>query len=306
MRFLKQQDDTQALGFWEKTVVELEPTILPTLIEPTEQRNLPEKLVQLHATINNGRQISNFAKSQGVTISTILQLVWALVLRRMLDRNDVVFGLLTSARDLPMKGVELTVGPLIDMMARRCTILDSMSISETLNNVLNSFFDSHPHRQASLASVQHALGQTQKLFSTAMSILRAMEWKHEDREDVIVEPVRQYQPTEFDINIHVTLAENTIRVQFDTWRSRISQRISESIFATYLQAVQSIVSASAGGIISGIDIVSTDEKTVIHHIAQRTMQPVMESTLHNLVVQQSRRKPGAEAIHAWDGSFTYQ
>jgi hypothetical protein len=44
------------------------------------------------------------------------------VLRRMLDRNDVVFGLLTSARDLPVKGVELTVGPVIDMMARRCTI----------------------------------------------------------------------------------------------------------------------------------------------------------------------------------------
>jgi non-ribosomal peptide synthetase component F len=181
-----------------------------------------------------------------------------------------------------------------------------MSISEALNNVQNSFFDSHPHRQASLASVQHALGQTQKLFSTAMAMLRAIEWKHEDHEDVMVEPVRQYQPTEFDINIHVALAENTIRVQFDTWRSRISQRNSESILATYLHAVQDIVSVRVGGIISEIDIVSTDDKTLIHHIAQRTMQPALESTLHNLVVQQSRRKPEAEAIHAWDGSFTYQ
>ncbi|KAK6725218.1 hypothetical protein SNK04_004022 [Fusarium graminearum] len=224
----------------------------------------------------------------------------------MVDRDDVVFGLLTSARDLPVKDIESIVGPVIDMMARRCTILDSMSISEALNNVQNSFFDSHPHRHASLASVQHALGQTQKLFSTAMSILRAMEWKRKDGEDSLVEPVRQYQPTEFDINIHVTLAENTIGVQFDTWRSRISKAISESILATYLQAVQSIVTARVEANIGEIDIVSTDDKATIHHIAQRTIQPATKSTLHDLALQQSRHKPEAEAIHAWDGSFTYQ
>ncbi|CEI67879.1 unnamed protein product [Fusarium venenatum] len=86
----------------------------------------------------------------------------------------------------------------------------------------------------------------------------------------------------FDINIHVTLAENNIR------------------------ALQSIVSVRVRGNINEIDIVSTDDKTVIQHVARKTMRPAMESTLNNLVVKQSRRKPEAEAIHAWDGSFTYR
>lgn len=92
-----------------------------------------------------------------------------------------------------------------------------------------------------------------------MSISRAMKWKHKDHEDLIVEPVRQYPPTEFDINIHVILAQNTIRVQYDMWRSRISQETSKSILAILLQAFQFVVSVRAGGMINEIDFLSIDD-----------------------------------------------
>ena len=64
-------------------------------------------------------QLAAAARARGVTLNTLLQVAWALVLSRLTDRDDVVFGVTVSGRPPELAGVETMVGLFINTMPLR-------------------------------------------------------------------------------------------------------------------------------------------------------------------------------------------
>jgi mycobactin peptide synthetase MbtF len=67
------------------------------------------------------------ARSRGITVNTLTQMAWALVLSRLTDRNDVVFGVTVSGRPAELTGVENMVGLFINTVPLRVRIDDDAS-----------------------------------------------------------------------------------------------------------------------------------------------------------------------------------
>ena len=59
------------------------------------------------------------ARSRGVTVNTLLQMAWALVVSRLTDRDDVVFGVTVSGRPAELAGVETMIGLFINTVPLR-------------------------------------------------------------------------------------------------------------------------------------------------------------------------------------------
>ncbi|MDT7739824.1 MAG: mycobactin peptide synthetase MbtF, partial [Mycobacterium sp.] len=59
------------------------------------------------------------ARSHGVTLNTLLQMAWAVILSRLTDRADVVFGVTVSGRPAELAGVETMVGLFINTVPLR-------------------------------------------------------------------------------------------------------------------------------------------------------------------------------------------
>ena len=59
------------------------------------------------------------ARSRGVTLNTLLQMAWAVILSRLTDRTDVVFGVTVSGRPAELAGVETMVGLFINTVPLR-------------------------------------------------------------------------------------------------------------------------------------------------------------------------------------------
>ena len=61
--------------------------------------------------------LSHEARRQGVTLNTMLQAAWAILLGRMSGRDDVVFGVTVAGRPPELAGIESMVGLFINTLA---------------------------------------------------------------------------------------------------------------------------------------------------------------------------------------------
>ena len=64
-------------------------------------------------------QLADAARSRGVTVNTLVQMTWAMLLSAFTDRSDVVFGVTVSGRPSELAGVESMVGLFINTVPLR-------------------------------------------------------------------------------------------------------------------------------------------------------------------------------------------
>jgi mycobactin peptide synthetase MbtF len=70
------------------------------------------------------------ARSRGVTLNTLLQMAWAVILSRLTDRADVVFGVTVSGRPAELAGVETMVGLFINTVPLRVRLEPAAMVGE--------------------------------------------------------------------------------------------------------------------------------------------------------------------------------
>jgi mycobactin peptide synthetase MbtF len=68
------------------------------------------------------------ARSRGVTLNTLLQMAWAVILSRISDRGDVVFGVTVSGRPAELAGVETMVGLFINTVPLRVRLKSDVDV----------------------------------------------------------------------------------------------------------------------------------------------------------------------------------
>ncbi|EUA18373.1 condensation domain protein [Mycobacterium xenopi 3993] len=59
-------------------------------------------------------RLTGWAREHGLTLNTVLQFAWSVVLGRLTDRRDVAFGTVVSGRPQELAGVETMVGLFIN------------------------------------------------------------------------------------------------------------------------------------------------------------------------------------------------
>ncbi len=125
IHWLQQQDLTQAEAYWRQT---LQGFTAPTPLcvdrpptresEPTQQYAIQQ--IQLSAATTTALQ--TLARQQQLTLNTLVQGAWALLLSRYSGEPDVVFGVTVSGRPSALFGVEFMVGLFINTLPLRAQI----------------------------------------------------------------------------------------------------------------------------------------------------------------------------------------
>ena len=68
------------------------------------------------------RVLQAFAKRHGMTVNTVVQGAWAVMLSRYAGEEDVVFGGMVSGRSVPLEGVESIVGLFVNLLPVRVRV----------------------------------------------------------------------------------------------------------------------------------------------------------------------------------------
>ncbi|WP_185443940.1 non-ribosomal peptide synthetase [Kribbella qitaiheensis] len=99
----------------------LEGVTEPTLVAPGIAEGhavLPERVTE-HLTPELGEAVAALARRTGVTVNTVIQSAWGLLLSRLTGRDDVVFGTTVSGRPPEITGIEQMVGLFVNTIPVR-------------------------------------------------------------------------------------------------------------------------------------------------------------------------------------------
>ncbi|UCM94175.1 MAG: amino acid adenylation domain-containing protein [Candidatus Megaira endosymbiont of Mesostigma viride] len=179
IRWLETQDLEKAKEFWkgylkgieEKTQLDLGGSSVRDKGTFQETLNLVGEdygYFETQLSVEDSEQLKRFAQSVGITVNTVLQGVWAFVLSRYVQQQDVVFGVTVSGRSIELSGIEEIVGLFINTLPLRVTLNLDLSIRKYLQSIQENMSSIIEHGYVSLADIQ---GQTElrgrhELFNT--------------------------------------------------------------------------------------------------------------------------------------------
>ncbi|MBI0319404.1 condensation domain-containing protein, partial [Streptomyces javensis] len=112
-------------------------------------------------------RLSQRARRSGLTLNTLVQAAWGLVLGRLTGRDDVVFGTTVSGRPAELPGVESIVGLFINTVPVRLRIDAQESLGGLLSRLQEEQTELLDHQHLGLAEIQRLSGvRSGDLFDT--------------------------------------------------------------------------------------------------------------------------------------------
>ena len=109
---------------------------------------------QIHLSAASTEALNAFARQHGLTLNTVLQGAWALVLGHHAGTNDVVFGTTVSGRPPELPGVEGMVGLFINTLPVRVTLPSDEPLVPWLQRLQGWLLELRQHEHAPLVKVQ--------------------------------------------------------------------------------------------------------------------------------------------------------
>ncbi|MFD6304383.1 amino acid adenylation domain-containing protein, partial [Streptomyces sp. NPDC060223] len=245
------------------------------------------------------------AREHGVTLGTVVQGAWGLLIGWLTDRQDLVFGTTVSGRDAAMDGIESMVGLFINTLPTRLR----WQPSDTLAELLGRFQD----EQSALLDHQHlGLAELQRIAGLAGS---------GELFDTLV--VFENYPAEPGL----TDATGTIRIAGHTFHDAVhyplalivkpgrrldlrlkhhAQRLGADavrVLADRLTRVLHALADDPGRTVASLDLLSPQERASAHLVGEAHDVPA--TTLAAAFEAQAARTPEATAVVFRGEALTY-
>ncbi|MDR0281376.1 MAG: amino acid adenylation domain-containing protein, partial [Paucimonas sp.] len=159
IEWLQRQDAAASQGFWTRH--------LTTLDEPT-------RLVQAFKTARAGsgygeqshvletaltQRLGDFAREQRVTLNTLVQAAWLLLLQRYTGQSSVTFGATVAGRPADLAGIEEQLGLFINTLPVVGSPRSEQSVADWVREVQEQNVALREHEHTPLNDIQRWAGQ---------------------------------------------------------------------------------------------------------------------------------------------------
>ncbi|WP_447008461.1 amino acid adenylation domain-containing protein [Saccharothrix isguenensis] len=137
LHWLDHRDPAEAERYWRGVLAGFDsPTALPFDRQQVEAHRA-ESGATVGVTLTSGRtdRLRDFSRRNGLTVNTVLQGAWALLLARYGGTSDVLFGTTVSGRPADLAGVESMVGMFINTVPTRITVPHDVDVPSWLRGI---------------------------------------------------------------------------------------------------------------------------------------------------------------------------
>ncbi|MFJ4983661.1 non-ribosomal peptide synthase/polyketide synthase [Streptomyces sp. NPDC088732] len=164
--WLARQDTGASAAAWAAALDGLEE---PTHLVPADVNRAP--VVPSTHVVEAGERLTEalgaLARRRGLTVNTLVQAAWAIVLSRLTGRDDVVFGATVAGRPPELDGVESMIGLFINTVPVRVRLRPQEPVGALLDRLQDEQARLLPHQYLGLADIQRGAGLGD-LFDTLM------------------------------------------------------------------------------------------------------------------------------------------
>ncbi|MFE7119948.1 condensation domain-containing protein, partial [Streptomyces sp. NPDC057654] len=157
LAWLNRQDKEAARSAWRASLAGVDG---PTLVSPAAPERTTESYANLstHLSADLSQGLARLAQRHDLTVNTVVQGAWALVLARLTGRDDVVFGATSAGRPAELPGVEAMVGLVIDTLPVRVRLDGGQPVIDMLTRLQERQSALMAHQHLGLPEVQRTAG----------------------------------------------------------------------------------------------------------------------------------------------------
>lgn len=207
IRYISGKGRPKTHAYWKQILSELEsPTVLP-FIDPKKELNKTFGNSSLALIQENEfvTRLEDFAKTNHLTINTIVQGAWAYLLSRYTNNQTVVFGTVISGRPAELKDIETRVGLYINTIPLCSTLKNNDHVVNWLSDLQNTYTTSREeYGHSSLSEIQQISGISGDLFNSLIVFENyPVDAITSIESDLVVENVKVKQQNNYALTISV-------------------------------------------------------------------------------------------------------
>ncbi|MGV8873409.1 MAG: amino acid adenylation domain-containing protein, partial [Rhodococcus sp. (in: high G+C Gram-positive bacteria)] len=305
VKWLGERDHAAALDTWAEALAGVEE---PTLLAPDHgaDHGLPAELsIPLDDTAVTALKAA--ARDLSVTVNTVVQAAWALVLATELGRDDVVFGATVSGRPADLTGVEDTLGLFINTLPVRVRVHRDDTAASLLARMQAHSVDLLDSHHVGLPEVRARVGvgagfDTLTVFESYPVDHSALD-RDTDIAGMRVRSLRVADATHYPMTL-ITVLEPTVRMTLKYAAAAIDTARASAIAERFRAALDGLI-GNAQTPLAQLDLLSEDEHSR-RASWNRTEHPVPAHTLVDLLAAAAAEHATATAVVFEGKSLTYE
>ena len=152
IEWLQQQDMGAAETFWRKTLQGFTDPVKLPFDRNTGQAGPARKEMKLSPAVT--QELVDLARHQHLTLNTVVQGAWALLLSRYSGQEDILFGMTIAGRPMTLPGAEQMVGLFINTLPLRIQVTAEQRLIPWLQDIQEKQISIHQYQYTPLAQIQ--------------------------------------------------------------------------------------------------------------------------------------------------------
>ncbi|MGW3912507.1 amino acid adenylation domain-containing protein [Streptomyces sp. NPDC005070] len=305
LTWLTHHDHEESGRVW---AAELDGVQEPTLLVPHAGTRHDSAGIGAIEVVFEGKQgLSRRAAELGVTLNTLVQGAWAVLLAHLTGHSDIVFGATVSGRPPAVKDVDDMVGLFINTIPVRVRCDRRTTFADLLTELQNRQAALLDHHQHSLAEIQQATGLT-TLFDTMVvfesyPIDREAIGEANSAAGVAITGLRPFAGSHYPV-ILAAAADPQLQLVLQYQKDLLDQESAADIVARFVRVLEQVAAAPEAPL-SSIEVLGEDERDRLVRQINDTARPVAATTLPDAFEEQVARTPDAVAVIGEHESLTY-
>ena len=309
LRWLAEQDTTQAEQHWRTALAGFtSPTELPRDRKPLEaHRASSSGSVRVTLDETDSARLREMAQQSGLTMNTVLQGAWGLLLSRYSNNDDVVFGTTVSGRPAALPGVESMVGLFINTLPTRVRVDGQRALLDWLRALQTAQSESRRFDFVSLTDLR-AWSEVPHGTSLFDSIVVFENYPFDSdalaRHGLGIQQERDLEPTNYPLSVIVAPGERlTVALDYDP--AAFDATTVERLGAC-LRVLLTEMAADPDRRLGDLPLLTEEERDRVLGEFGGPAAPQPGRVLPEVFEEQAGRTPHAAAVLAGDERLTYR
>ncbi|WP_309060601.1 non-ribosomal peptide synthase/polyketide synthase [Streptomyces sp.] len=314
LEWLAAQDTARAERHWRETLAGFAvPTELPRDRRPADaHRASSSGTVRVALGQEVSVRLRETAQRAGLTVNTVLQGAWGLLLHHYGGGDDVVFGTTVSGRPAELPGVTSMVGLFINTLPTRLRIDGRRPLLEWLREVQAAQSESRRHDFVSLAQLQswsEVPGGTSLFDSIVVFENYPFDAGALARHGLAVEQERDVEPTNYPLSVVVAPGDDvTVTLDYDpaVFDAATVEGLGASLRTLLTRFAADTADAAADRRLADLaPLQPADGRRLLDRLAGPVAR-LPRRTLPDAFAAQAARTPDAPAVSAGTDHLTYR
>src|SRR5215213_751153 len=309
--WIAEQDQNAALSYWRNNLKGLSsPTTIATRDQHPDEVDRSDKYQDRRIQLSQSQSeaLRDFTRRHKLTLSTVVQAAWAMLLSRYSGTDDVLFGVTVSGRTPALPGVESMVGLFINTLPLRTRLKFDAPVVNWLQALQQQQLELQSYEYSSLLDIHRwsEIPPGEPLFQSLLVFENLpVTARHERGDDsLVIRSVRSYgSATGYPLTLIATPAANLhLQLVYDS--ARFGAGTVERMLVHLQTLIEGIV-AHPNRKLSEVSMLTALEERLFEQWNDTTFK-FEDVCVYQLIERQAALRPEAVAVESDSAQLRYR